>query len=580
MASTEIKAIITAEDRASSTLNGFSNKIAQSASEVNAKMSSANKSIDDNAKSIKEVGGASDEAGGKVDSLGTRMGNMASSVRSVGSYIAGYQLIQSFRSLGELALGGAAGLEQNNMAFQSLIGNAKDANMVFGQLVQYANKTPFESKDIIQAAQTLMGFNVQGKDTVGIIKNLGDVTAVGGGDLKQLSLVTGQVFAQGKLRAQDMYQVINDGGAGLINIMAKNAGGMQNLTAQFDKGGIPAKAYFDAINEATSKGGFAFEGAQKQAHTFNGYISTLKDSVQQFAMKLIGVKIDPQLGLVIEPGGLFDKAKGFINGMTQALSKLAENKTAIMAIAGAIGGVLLGTIIAVVVAIGWIPIAIVTVASIVGAVVAVIVSHWQEWHKWIIAIGALMFPFLAIFIAVGIEIKNHWSEIVEFFKQTWSNIKQWGSDAWQGIQSVWNGAVEFFKNIAGVIVAPYRAAFNLIADIWNNTVGKLHFSVPNWIPGIGGKGWDVPDMPHFAMGIKDFSGGLAVVGERGPEIVNLPQGSNVIPNNKIGSSDSNTPIVNITINAGAYMGSQQDARKYAMIIMGAYNDAMKAKGMA
>lgn len=39
----------------------------------------------------------------------------------------------------------------------------------------------------------------------------------------------------------------------------------------------------------------------------------------------------------------------------------------------------------------------------------------------------------------------------------------------------------------------------------------------------------------FATGVNNFEGGLALVGERGPELVNLPRGSSVIPNNQIGS---------------------------------------------
>ena len=36
--------------------------------------------------------------------------------------------------------------------------------------------------------------------------------------------------------------------------------------------------------------------------------------------------------------------------------------------------------------------------------------------------------------------------------------------------------------------------------------------------------------PGFATGVRNFKGGTALVGERGPELVNLPQGSDVIPN--------------------------------------------------
>ena len=41
-------------------------------------------------------------------------------------------------------------------------------------------------------------------------------------------------------------------------------------------------------------------------------------------------------------------------------------------------------------------------------------------------------------------------------------------------------------------------------------------------------------IPKFATGTQNFSGGSAWVGERGPELVTLPKGANVIPNDKLG----------------------------------------------
>lgn len=43
-------------------------------------------------------------------------------------------------------------------------------------------------------------------------------------------------------------------------------------------------------------------------------------------------------------------------------------------------------------------------------------------------------------------------------------------------------------------------------------------------------------IPGFAEGVTNFRGGLALVGERGPELVNLPKGANVIPNHMLGAA--------------------------------------------
>jgi len=64
-----------------------------------------------------------------------------------------------------------------------------------------------------------------------------------------------------------------------------------------------------------------------------------------------------------------------------------------------------------------------------------------------------------------------------------------------------------------------KTVFNGIAAIWNNTVGKLAFKIPSWVPGIGGKGFEMPDIPMLAEGGIVTGPTLAMIGERGPEAV-------------------------------------------------------------
>jgi hypothetical protein len=61
--------------------------------------------------------------------------------------------------------------------------------------------------------------------------------------------------------------------------------------------------------------------------------------------------------------------------------------------------------------------------------------------------------------------------------------------------------------------------FNGIASLWNNTFGKLSFKIPSFVPGIGGKGFDVPNIPMLAEGGIVNKATLAVIGEAGPEAV-------------------------------------------------------------
>lgn len=106
-------------------------------------------------------------------------------------------------------------------------------------------------------------------------------------------------------------------------------------------------------------------------------------------------------------------------------------------------------------------------------------------------------------------------------------------------------AAKKLGSVAEMIVAPYRWAFRSIASLWNNTVGRLSFSIPGWVPGIGGSGFDVPDIPMLANGGTAHGGRPHIVGERGPELFVPNMTGTVIPNGGFGGG------VTVQIQTGA-----------------------------
>jgi hypothetical protein len=86
------------------------------------------------------------------------------------------------------------------------------------------------------------------------------------------------------------------------------------------------------------------------------------------------------------------------------------------------------------------------------------------------------------------------------------------------------GAMRFWINEVTIpaikgLLAVFKTVFNGIASLWNNSIGKLSFKFPSFVPGFGGKGFDVPNIPMLADGGIVRSATLAVIGEAGPEAV-------------------------------------------------------------
>jgi hypothetical protein len=113
-------------------------------------------------------------------------------------------------------------------------------------------------------------------------------------------------------------------------------------------------------------------------------------------------------------------------------------------------------------------------------------------------------------------------------------------------------SVDFLKGYLNTVLGFYKGIFNGIAKLWNNSVGKLSFKAPDWIPGFGGKGFSVPKIPMLAEGGIVRSPTLAMIGERGPEAVvplNRASGVGGVTVNVTGGLATSAEIGQAVVNA-------------------------------
>jgi tape measure domain-containing protein len=532
----------------------------------------------------------------------------------------------------------AAGLEQTSKSFEVLTGNVQVANELFAKLAKYANTTPFEFPQIAKAGQVLLGFGIQSDKVFGHITMLGDIAAATGADFESLALVFGQVNATGKLMGQDALQLINNK-IPITGILAKKLGvSVQEVKKRMEEGAISADLFNEALSQQTQKGGFAFKGTEVLAQSLNGRLSTLKDTVLEFGRNLLGVKVDDKLGLVIKPGGIFDRFSKLIPKIISGLQSLAPKVQSVFETivnnGDTVKAVLIGVgaafVAAKVAAIGF---AIAAAANPVGLIAAAIVIligvlvglqqkfDWigqtlafiqPYWEKLVEIFNTYLLPsikalgqtfvqnLLPALMQIWDAVKRLWDALqpglmtaikviaavigVLWIAQMWiainvmnlvvkaisgvisfiSNLIKWianliswygnlygaainvvkGIIGWFGrlpgeIGNIVNQVVDWFRKmpgriggaiggIVGTITGPFKSAFNAIADFWNRTVGSVSFKAPDWVPGIGGKGWSIPKMPHLAMGTPNWRGGMANMNEFGPETAVLPRGTKVL----------------------------------------------------
>lgn len=100
------------------------------------------------------------------------------------------------------------------------------------------------------------------------------------------------------------------------------------------------------------------------------------------------------------------------------------------------------------------------------------------------------------------------------------------------IQNIGEGALDagkaMVKNFINGLIDQAKAMPEVISRATGSAVSS--------IPGIGETLSKWANLPHFASGVRNFGGGMALVGERGPELVNLPAGADVIPTSRSGGA--------------------------------------------
>jgi hypothetical protein len=119
-------------------------------------------------------------------------------------------------------------------------------------------------------------------------------------------------------------------------------------------------------------------------------------------------------------------------------------------------------------------------------------------------------------------------------------VKDWFASIGTKISSVFGG-------MFGIITAPFRAAFNFVSDAWNNTIGRLSWTVPSWVPVIGGNTISAPKLPHF------HTGGMVTGGVEGAEVLGvLRVGERVQTREMQAAERGGTVTYNITVNGNRF----------------------------
>ena len=132
----------------------------------------------------------------------------------------------------------------------------------------------------------------------------------------------------------------------------------------------------------------------------------------------------------------------------------------------------------------------------------------------------VLFVFQTVFTTIGSVVQaaiQIFQGLIQFITGVFTG--NWGA-AWEGVKSVFQGAWDGLKAIATGVI-------NGIIGVINGAISALNsIKIPDWVPGVGGKGINIPTLPTFAKGTKNTPDTF-IAGEEGPELITNAPGMTV-----------------------------------------------------
>lgn len=183
--------------------------------------------------------------------------------------------------------------------------------------------------------------------------------------------------------------------------------------------------------------------------------------------------------------------------------------------------------------------AIEIVRGIIDTVTALIRGDWSAVWDGIKTILSGVWNLMKGIVSQAINqlktiIRIPLDAIKALWSAAWNGIKSTLSSIWETMKTNVSNSIDtvigFFRGIPGAIssafstlseaiLAPFRWAFDQIRSLWNSTAGGFGFSIPSWVPGVGGREFRIPEMEYGGFVNAPT---IAMLGERSKQELVLP----------------------------------------------------------
>ena len=259
----------------------------------------------------KGIGGGANNAADEIKDLAKNakqgLGDVESVVKSVTKAAAAMGVAFGAKELIGKIVEVRGEMQQLDVAFTTMLGDARQADTLMQQLVQTAATTPFGLTDVANGAKQLLAYGLAADQVNNTLIRLGDIAAGLSIPLNDLVYLYGTTMAQGRLYTQDLNQFTGRG-IPMLGELAKQFGVAESeVKGLVESGKVGFPQVQKVIESLTNEGGKFGGLMEAQSKTITGQISNIEDALDMMF------------------NDIGQQSEGVINTTLDVISSLVEN---------------------------------------------------------------------------------------------------------------------------------------------------------------------------------------------------------------------------------------------------------------
>jgi tape measure domain-containing protein len=531
---------------------------------------------------LRNIDNEASKTSGRIGGFFQRAGSMVGTAVVAGATAAVGGLTILTGAIAKTGIAYNSMMENSEVAWTTLLGTQENAKNMLEDIANFAKTTQFGTEQVDMMAKYMHNAGLEGKALFDELTKVADVSGafnIPAAEAKELTRQMSQVRQAGLAYTEDL-NVLQDRGIPIYKAISEQLGiTVADVKKMASEGKLTSDIYLKAF-DGIAKG--VAGSSEKQSKTLSGMTSTLKDNLAMISGELTKGAFEKLKSLMEEVMPTIEQFSSTLKdeGLRAALSELFGKDKVDKAIE------LFNTVRDIgVTAFNLfkdaakfvadnLNIIIPLMAGLTGAILAQMVINaltkaYQVWRaattaqttaQWLLnaALNAnplgLVAMAIGAVIAVGILLYKNWDKVKQKTIELWNKL-----GPFKGVLLALAGpfgmiidlGVKLYKNWDN-LVAKAKEVTTKIKNFFSNLKVKIplpHFDLKTVTKNIAGIKVPVPDIDvnWYAKGTNFAPGGMAIVGEQGPELVHLPRGSKVDTANEtkqmMQSSEPKQPII-------------------------------------